>query len=312
MENLILSFNVVAPMMLQMLVGYVLNKLKLLSDAARKELNKVIYKLLIPLSIFSSVYGGDLSSMLDPKPILFAMACLTAAFAVAMLVFGFFEPARNRKGVLVQAIVRSNFVIFGIPVATALLGEGNLGVVSLMVVILSPYYNLLSVIALSVFGEKKGDLRHTLLNIVKNPIIIACLVAVLFMVTGIRLPYFLTKTISSLGGTATPLAFLVLGGTFVFKTEKSVARSVAAATVGKLFLMPLIFLPLTIALGFRNDALVGLLALFGAPAAVASYPLAVNMGGDGETASKIVVYTSAISVVTMFLWIFLLKQMALL
>ena len=37
--------------------------------------------------------------------------------------------------------------------------------------------------------------------------------------------------------------------------------------------------------------------------------MAQQMGGDGELAAEIVVFTSGLVIVTMFLWIFALKQL---
>ena len=297
-------------MILMMLMGAILRKLGLLRKETCDSLNTLVYKIFIPISIFCNVYSGDLSKMLDFRPVIFAAAALGIEFIIMMALVKFIEPERSRRGVMVQAVIRSNFVIFGVPVATSLLGEGNLNEVMLMVVLLAPYYNLLSVLAFSLYGEKKPGVKKVVTDIVTNPIIIASLIAMVFLFCRIPLPQFVTKTLDAFGDMASPVAFMILGATFSFKMSKGVARSVFLSVGTRLFIVPAVFVPLSVLLGFRGESLIGLIALFGAPTAVASYALATHMEGDGETASKIIVYSSCFSMLTMFLLIFILKQLA--
>jgi predicted permease len=282
----------------------------LLSDKTCGALNTLVYKIFIPVSIFCNVYGGDLDRMFDFEPVLFAAVALLCEFMIMAVMVRFIEPERSRRGVMIQAVIRSNFVIFGVPVATALLGNSDLGVIMLMVVLLAPFYNLLSVLGFSLNGKKKPTAKQVLKDIATNPIIIASLIAMAFLFLRIPLPSFLIKTLDTFGDMASPIAFMILGATFSFKMSKGVARSVLISVGSKLLIAPLIWIPLAVWLGFRGEALVGLLALFGAPTAVASYSLATHMDGDGETASKVIVYSSCFSMVTVFLLIFILKQVA--
>ena len=64
-------------------------------------------------------------------------------------------------------------------------------------------------------------------------------------------------------------------------------------------------------LGFRGEMLVPVLALFGSPVATSSYTMAELMDGDGVLAGSLVVLTTAFSIVTMFLFIFAIKQLGL-
>ena len=50
-------------------------------------------------------------------------------------------------------------------------------------------------------------------------------------------------------------------------------------------------------------------SVFASPTAVNSFTMAQQMGGDAELAGDIVVVTSAVSMLTMFLWVFLFKSL---
>ena len=81
--------------------------------------------------------------------------------------------------------------------------------------------------------------------------------------------------------------------------------------ITKLIIVPLIMLPLSVFLGIRGIALLTLTIIYGAPTGVSTFQMAKQMDGDGDLAGQIVVFTSAFSIVTVFGWIFLLKQFAL-
>ena len=49
--------------------------------------------------------------------------------------------------------------------------------------------------------------------------------------------------------------------------------------------------------------------MFAAPGAVSSFTMAEQMGADGDLAGQIVVFTSLFSIITMFFWIFINKQL---
>ena len=79
---------------------------------------------------------------------------------------------------------------------------------------------------------------------------------------------------------------------------------------GKLVAYPLLFIALAILMGFRDAHLAVLLTVFGSPIAVSSFTMAQQMGGDDKLAGQLVVFSSLLSVFTMFLFIFGLKELA--
>ena len=76
----------------------------------------------------------------------------------------------------------------------------------------------------------------------------------------------------------------------------------------KLLVFPALFLGIALLLGFRDAPLAVLLTVFGAPIAVSSFTMAQQMGD--KLAGQLVVFSSIFSIGTMFLLIFLLKELA--
>lgn len=84
-----------------------------------------------------------------------------------------------------------------------------------------------------------------------------------------------------------------------------------AAVFIKLVLLSAIFLPMGVALGFREQTLVAIVILCGAPSTASGYVMAKNMGGDHVLSSSIIVLSTALSAVTLTLTLFILRSMAL-
>ena len=128
------------------------------------------------------------------------------------------------------------------------------------------------------------------------------------MMTGLTMPQFLQSAINDAAKIATPLSLFVLGGAFEFSRVQCNLRPLVIGTLGKLVIVPLVGLTVTVLCGFRGMELAAMGVAFMAPCAVSSYPMAQQMGGDGELAGQLVVFTTAFSMFTVFGFMFALKS----
>ena len=310
MENLMLSLNVVLPLFLNIALGYILRVSKMCDTVTLNKINKLCFKIFLPLYLFNNIYTTDLSAAFEPKLLLFCLICLAGWFGLAMLVIPLLEKENRKRGVMIQALFRSNFALFGLPVAASLCGDDKLGPTSLLIGIIVPAYNVLAVITLEIYRGGKPNFLKILKGIVTNPLIIAPFCGVVLYLLGITLPYAVEKTVTDLGKIATPLSLLALGGSFTFRKVRGYLKQLSIGIVGKLILSPLLVVSLAILVGFRNEMLVPILIMFGAPTAVSSFTMAQQMDGDGELAAQYVVFTTALAILTIFVWIFVLKTFA--
>ena len=108
---------------------------------------------------------------------------------------------------------------------------------------------------------------------------------------------------------SSPLALFALGGTLQFKAIGKNLRYLVPTLATKLILLPLALVAIAYALGLRGVELFLVIAVFATPVASGSYPMAQNMGGDGELAGQLVFLSTVISVFTLFGWIFVLRLM---
>lgn len=322
-ENLAISVNAVLPLIICMAAGYLFRRTKLVDEGFCRKCNTFCFKTFLPLMIFMNVYNSDLESAVQPGAFLFAAAAVLVIFAAAFLIIprivrkgsidsaGSPVSAASRQAVLIQCIFRSNFVIFGYQVVANVYGAGEAAVASVMAAIVVPLYNVLAVITLEYFTNSKNGLRPVILGIIKNPLIIGAVAALLFKLSGLTLPAPLYTGLSDMAGMATPLALVVLGGTFHFDALRRNAGALAIGTLGKIVVAPLVMVPIAAAFGFRDANLLSLVIVFASPAAVNSYTMAAAYGHDPELAGQLVVVTSVLSMVSVFGWIFLLRTLGL-
>ena len=322
-ENLAISVNAVLPLIICMAAGYLFRRTKLVDEGFCRKCNTFCFKTFLPLMIFMNVYNSDLESAVQPGAFLFAAAAVLVIFAAAFLIIprivkkgsvdsaGSPVSAASRQAVLIQCIFRSNFVIFGYQVVANVYGAGEAAVASVMAAIVVPLYNVLAVITLEYFTNSKNGLRPVILGIIKNPLIIGAVAALLFKLSGLTLPAPFYTGLSDMAGMATPLALVVLGGTFHFDALRRNAGALAIGTLGKIVVAPLVMVPIAAALGFRDANLLSLVIVFASPAAVNSYTMAAAYGHDPELAGQLVVVTSVLSMVSVFGWIFLLRTLGL-
>ena len=179
-----------------------------------------------------------------------------------------------------------------------------------------PLYNIMAVVVLAFFqpGQSGIDgavLKKTLKGIVTNPIIIGIVVGLLWSLLGIPIPKILNKTMSSIGATATPLGLMAMGATFDFHQALGKKKAVLGAAFLKLVGWCALFLPLGVALGFRQEELVAILIMLGSATTVSSFVMARNMGHDGVLSSGVVMLTTILSGFTITGWLWILRSFGL-
>ncbi|WRS27095.1 AEC family transporter [Oscillospiraceae bacterium MB08-C2-2] len=307
-ENFLLSVRVVLPLFLLMMLGYFLRKWKFWDVHTMEQLNKITFKIFLPALLFMNIYDSDLDDLFNPRLLGFGVISVLAIFTLAVLAVMLLEKDNKKRGVLIQGIFRSNFILFGMPVAISIYGEGNLGSSSILYATTVPLFNVLAVVTLEVFCGTKVNVAKTLKGVVANPLIISSLLGMAMLLLRIPIPVAVHSALRDVSRLATPLALALLGGLFDFSSARGNLKQLIIGVGGRLLVIPAICLPIAISMGFRDVELVSLLTLFSAPTAVSSFTMAKQAGGDSRLAAQLVVFGTAFSVLTVFMWIFLTKQ----
>lgn len=312
MEILLFSANCVLPILLLMAAGYLLRRLRIVSDDFVMQANRFCFQVTLPVQLFCNIYRQQ-SEAGGGRLIGFAVVAVLAVAGLLCLLVPRVERDRRACASMIQGIFRGNFLLFGLPLALNMFGQEGVMPTALLLPVAIPLYNVLAVVILTHFGGggKGLAIKPMLMGIIRNPLILASLLGILVSFMPFSFPEFLSAALDDIGATATPLALMMLGAQFDFGKLKGNLKKALACTVVRLLLVPMVVVTLAVILGFRGPELGAIFILFCAPTAVSSYVMAQNMGADGDLAGQLVVMTTVFSGVTLFAQTALLKALAL-
>ena len=312
-ESFMVALNAVAPFLILLSVGFLAVRTGLTDRAFMARLNALNFRLFFPFLMFSNVYSARPEDLPSVTLMIFGPVSVLLLIAVLLVVVPRIVKENPRRGTIIQAVFRSNFIIYGIPLTASVFGTARSSVCGLMVMIMVTLFNTAAVIVLEICRDGgRVRLKPLLLGLVRNPLLQGCAAGLLCYLLQIRLPDFIASPVSSLSSLATTLAMIALGASLVFDELKKNRRTVTAVLLVRLVLLPLIALPAAWVLGLRGVELFLVLMIFGTPVATASYPMAQNMGGDGQLAGQLVFVSTVASLGTVFLFIYAMSRLGLL
>lgn len=277
MQALSIAFEAIVPLFLIIAVGYGVKRLGWIGLEEVRRFNKVTFYTFMPVMLFYNIYISDFSQAVRLPYVLFVVGM---ALGMAVVAFGVVLPG------------------------------GNLGVTALMIAIVVPFYNMMSVVVLEYFRGGKPKLGEVLLAVAKNPLIIGSILGLLMQGLHIALPEVLVSFAGKMNSAATPLILLLLGASFEAQELATYKKELLVCVGLRLVVFPGLILTLSMALGLRDIEFVTLLAMTAAPTAVNSFNMAQQLGGDSHLAGSAVVVSTALSFFTLFFWITLFKQLS--
>lgn len=309
LQALSIAFHAIVPLFLIIAVGYTVKRLGWIGPEEVRRFNKVCFYTFMPVMLFYNIYTSDFSQAVRLPYALFVVGAALGMVAVSFAVTLLAEKMPERRGVMIQAAFRSNFVLLGLPIAEELLPGSNFGITALMIAIVVPIYNMMSVVVLEYFRGGKPRAGEVLLAVVKNPLILGSVAGLLVQALHITLPEVLVSFAGKMNSAATPLILLLLGASFETREIARYKKELLVCVGLRLVVFPGAILTLAAALGLRDIEFVTVLAMTAAPTAVNSFNMAQQLGGDSQLAGSAVVVSTAASFFTLFVWITLFKQL---
>lgn len=308
LDNFLVALGAVVPLFLLMSIGVFVKRTKLMTDDELVHTNRMVFRVFFFCMMFYNLYITDINATFRPKLMLFGALGVAAIFLLSTFVVCRVEGENRRRGAMIQAIFRSNFVLMGIPLVGNIFGDDMLAIPAMMIAIIVPIYNILAVFALETFRGGRFDLGGILLGVLKNPMILGAIIAVAVRLIGIHIPAPVLKPIGQVAAATTPVALIILGASFKGGSFHQHLKQLIFCVASRLIIVPAIMLTLAIYLGFRDIELITILSIFATPCAVAGFAMAQQMNSDADLAGNCVVYTSALSCITIFSWVFFLKM----
>lgn len=324
------AFDAIFPLVLLIGVGYLLRRIGLLDESFFRKCRTLAFYVAIPINIFCCIYSIKSLSSINWRFLIFSFLAVLLLFFIGTIC-AFLLPDRRQRGVIVQCAYRTNYNTIAVPLAEALGGSAGLTAASVLCMTIIPEFNILAVISLSMFmGSVRNSLnpKKVLHDLLRNPLVIASLLALLCLVIRSVLPTdsngdpvfsisgslpAVYSALNSISRMAAPLALITLGGLFRFQRLKGHPKALTLGVLLRLIVAPVVGLGaawLAIRLGLltiNSGEFACLVAVFASPAASACGVMAAQMGNDDELADQLVVLSSLFSTLTVFAAVCLLR-----
>ena len=298
--------NSIAPIFLLIALGKLIQKSAFFPEAFFKGLNKLVFWFALPALLVSSISTARLEFETLSQIVLLltlgTLLSLSFAWAIARLL----KLSSPKSGSFIQGAFRGNGAFIGLPVIAYSLGSLDPAAETLGTVVLAPLvvlFNILGVIVLLRYGRIKYSVSESfstfLLQLVKNPLIIACAIGLAINLADMALPLFLFRSLDALGRAALPLILISIGSSLAFEPLRGAASPSLIASLIKVVVAPMFgFL---LAGLFDLSTTERMIAIFylAAPAAGMSYVMAEVMGNDATLAGRIVALSTLLSAITL-------------
>ncbi|MDO4622280.1 MAG: AEC family transporter [Eubacteriales bacterium] len=313
MEDLVFSLNATLPIFFLMLIGYGFKRCGIISERFATDMNAFVFKVALPVSLFSQLYDVDFFAVWDTSYVLFCFFATLICIGIGALCSLWIRNKADR-GEFIQGTYRSSASLLGMAYIENIYGTAAMG--SLMMLGSVPLYNVMAVIILSLTGESgeldRGRLKKSLIGILTNPIIDSIFIGFIWALLRIPLPAMAAKTVGYVGRLASPMGLLSMGACLNFGDFRSKWKPVTAAAFFKLIGFTALCMPVAVYMGFRGEKLLAALIMLGSASTVAGFIMAKNMGHEGTVSSGCVILSTILSSFTMTFWIWLLRSHGLL
>jgi len=307
MSSFTIALTAVAPFVIYIMFGVMSRKVGWADEGTLHRFNAIVFQCFFPVMMFSNMYHAGEGTGLNASVVIFIYLGVFALIGVMMALMTRVLWDNAKRGVFVQAVYRSNIVLFALPMMTNVYGEGARAMATMVIGTVVPLYNVMAVVVLEYYNGSKPEALTLLKKIVTNPLIIGILTGFLFRLLQIPLASSIDDVVTAIADMSTPLALFILGGTLNFGSAKEHAPILARGLVIKMTLVPLAAYALAYAAGYSAVERFLILIVFATPVATSSFPMAENMGGDGALAGEFVVTSTLVSLLTLFIFIFTLN-----
>lgn len=312
LENILFSMNSTMPLFFVMLLGYLLHRSGFLSDEFVAGANKFVFYVALPVQLFRDLGSTDVRATFDGAYVLFCFVVTLVSILAVWALAKVFLKNKSLVGEFVQVCYRSSAAILGSAFLQSIYGNASMS--SLMILGSVPLYNIFAVVILTLegpgaqAGSMGQKLKKSVKGILTNPTLLGIAAGFAWSLLHLSMPTMLNKTLGSVAGLTSPLALLAIGAGFKGRKALGYLKPTTVATLVKLMVLPAVFLPLAVHLGFADEKLVALLVMLGSIATPSCYVMAKQMGHEGVLTGSVCVTTTLFSAFSLTFWLFVLRS----
>ncbi len=304
-----MSLEITLPVFMIVLVGIVLHWRGMVDEAFVAVSSRLVFSVTLPVLMFRAIVTADMDLTAHADFAIFACIAAVAAFFMAAAWARLTGVPQASAGAFVQAAFRSNLGIVGLALCVAAYGETGAALGALLLAVVTPLYNLMSVWVLG--RNQSPDWVAQLLAVLRNPLIIAILAAVPVKWLGAELPPVALQTADYLAQLTLPLALIGVGASLQLRLSGRPDPLLIQTVVLKLLLLPGLVTAAAWHAGFRNVELGVIVLMFASPTAAASFVMARAMKGDSRLTARAIAVTTCGSLLTISGFLYILTRLSL-
>ena len=302
-------FDALIPVLALIMVGFLIQRTNFLPQTFWPSAEKLTYFLLMPATLIHNLAGKQIGTLPWLKILLTVEGAILAS---AVLVTLWWFANRHMSGPaftsLFQGGVRFNTFV-ALALAENLFGRDGLFLAAMGAGFMIILINVLCVSAfsLAVTNGKRVDPKRFLVDLLRNPLIIGCVIGVGLNASGLKLPLAIDGFLALGGKAAFPVGLMAVGAAYRAENLMLHWHPLLVTSTVQFLCKPLIAWGLATYLGLTGMALTVVVLLFSVPTAPSAYILSRQMGGDHDSMAAIITVQTCLSFITLPLTIWLLR-----
>lgn len=282
MQSILLSLF---PLIAFIISGYVLKRTAFLQDGFWLGAEKLNYYFLFPAMLFGHLATATIQLEMVQSIVLMLAVMLGVIVLVLYTLKAVFDICPSRFGVFTQSNIRFN-TYMGLAIVASLFPQQGITLFAILLAVSIPIVNVISVISLT---KKEGmQLKMIVLSLLKNPLIMSCIVGVLYNLSGLHLWLGLSYFLKQVASCSLPLGLLCVGAALQFLALKKDMRPLLLNSFSKLLFIPICAYWIALWLEFNPIEIQVFVLYFALPTASASYILTKVLGGDSQLMAGVI------------------------
>ena len=301
--------NNLFPILTLLLMGKILKATEFIHDEFLATSDRLVYFIFFPCMLFYKIGGNKAAANLDMGLPLAGLCALFLVFSLSTLYIIYGRITNFEAGSFSQSCYRFNTYI-GMAIVMTALGEQGIFRFGLLIGVVIPIINILSVSILIWFsGEQYTTGQRTIKFIkeaISNPLILACLAGFMFSRMGNGFPVFVDNSLKLISMITLPLALISIGSTFTLNKMKGHLRLSMIAALFKMVILPVSGILFMKLFGVTGVAFKAGLIFFCLPTSTSIYILSSQIQSDTDLASASIVFSTLTSFLSLSAALFMM------
>ena len=283
--------------------GFVLKRIHIVGPQGQKNINDMVIYVILPCNILRAFLDSPAENGFMSYLEVLVISVFIQAFCVIYGKIAFRKETEGRQKCLRYGTICSNAGFLGNPIAEGVYGAEGLMLASIYLI---PQRIMMWSSGLAVFSGT-SDKKQTMKKVLTHPCILACVLGILFMLADIQLPPGLDGMVTAVGNCNTAMSMMVIGMILAdINIRDFWDRTVVKYTIHRLIIIPAAVYAVCRFLPLDRTAFGICVFLAAMPAGATTSILAEKYEMEPAFATKMVIFSTLLSLPTICIWSLLL------